>query len=385
MAEAGYLVDSSYGYLNTGIKGDNSFDPNVGKSDAIVTYATVLKIENGNIYISPKDLDQSTIFRRGNRSQQPTINILNSNIANMPKAGDTIIVLFDGSDYDYLGKSQKTIGTGQENQNFLDKTKNNPSVAKIEQDLGIKSTNGKADTSNNEEALQSPNIMEAPYHFVPNVVYHKNALNFGSWNHMIVFEKFGTSISLNSTYESGSLIGWSNNKYGYYPQVFNTNDFWGRSLWNNSNNSTENKPEALTWKDQWNNSLVGYNNYIASTQGSTHIYSSNNISLSAEENVSIDSKKSTYINSDNEIRLQTQKLNLIAEKINLVAENANKSAVLGEDLVTILNNIYSVLYDMSNWMATHSHAMHGAVALPPPSIVEPPNVSNILSNNVKLK
>ena len=131
MAEAGYLVDSSYGYLNTGIKGDNSFDPNVGKSDAIVTYATVLKIENGNIYISPKDLDQSTIFRRGNRSQQPTINILNSNIANMPKAGDTIIVLFDGSDYDYLGKSQKTIGTGQENQNFLDKTKNNPSVASL--------------------------------------------------------------------------------------------------------------------------------------------------------------------------------------------------------------------------------------------------------------
>jgi hypothetical protein len=384
MAEAGYLVDSNYGNLNPGLSGDNSFNQSIGNSDPIITYAEVLKVENGLIYISPRNLDQSTIFRGGNRSQQPTINILNSDVSNIPRAGDTIIVLFDGTDYDYIAKSQKTIGVGQEKHNFLNSSKNNSSASQRDQNWGIKQIVGKSENPTNDKLLQSPNIMEAPYHNVPNVVYNKNAFNIGLWNHMLVFEKFGASISLNETYESGSLIGWSNHKHGWYPQVFTTNDFWGRSLWNNSNNSTEKKPETLTWKDQWNNCLIGYNNYIASTMGSTHVYSSNNISFTAEENISIDSRKSTRINSDIDINLTSKKIELIGDKINLVSLNASKSSVLGEDLVQILNEAYRSLVEITRWMQTHSHPQLGVPSPNPVSPISSPDINSILSKHVKL-
>ena len=191
--------------------------------------------------------------------------------------------------------------------------------------------------------------MEAPYHSVPEVIYHKNAFNLGLWNHMIVFEKYGASVSLNQTYESGSLIGWSNNKYGWYPNIFSTSEFWGRSLWENSKNTTEQKPNTLTWKNQWNNSFIGDNNYIASVQGSTHIYSSNNASFTAEENISIDSKKSIHIHADEELKMMSKNIEIIG-KIKLVSQNPSKRAVLGEDLVEILNDIYNTMMDMTSWM-----------------------------------
>lgn len=383
MAEAGYLVDSSYGNLNTGIKGDNSFDQNIGRNDPIITYAEVLKVEGGKIFAKPRLFDESSMFSGGKKSQQIIINIINSDIANIPKAGDTIIVLYDGTDFDYLAKSQKTIGVGQERAVYVDKEKNNPSASKLDQKWGIKQKAGEINELAKQKLLESPNIMEAPYHSVPEVIYHKNAFNLGLWNHMIVFEKYGASVSLNQTYESGSLIGWSNNKYGWYPNIFSTSEFWGRSLWENSKNTTEQKPNTLTWKNQWNNSFIGDNNYIASVQGSTHIYSSNNASFTAEENISIDSKKSIHIHADEELKMMSKNIEIIG-KIKLVSQNPSKRAVLGEDLVEILNDIYNTMMDMTSWMQRHVHPQLGAPSPDPVSPISRPSVSSILSKNVKL-
>lgn len=383
MAEAGYLVDSSYGNLNTGIKGDNSFDQNIGRNDPIITYAEVLKVEGGKIFAKPRLFDESSMFSGGKKSQQIIINIINSDIANIPKAGDTIIVLYDGTDFDYLAKAQKTIGVGQERAVYVDKEKNNPSASKLDQKWGIKQKAGEINELAKQKLLESPNIMEAPYHSVPEVIYHKNAFNLGLWNHMIVFEKYGASVSLNQTYESGSLIGWSNNKYGWYPNIFSTSEFWGRSLWENSKNTTEQKPNTLTWKNQWNNSFIGDNNYIASVQGSTHIYSSNNASFTAEENISIDSKKSIHIHADEELKMMSKNIEIIG-KIKLVSQNPSKRAVLGEDLVEILNDIYNTMMDMTSWMQRHVHPQLGAPSPDPVSPISRPSVSSILSKNVKL-
>lgn len=383
MAEAGYLVDSSYGNLNTGIKGDNSFDQNIGRNDPIITYAEVLKVEGGKIFAKPRLFDESSMFSGGKKSQQIIINIINSDIANIPKAGDTIIVLYDGTDFDYLAKSQKTIGVGQERAVYVDKEKNNPSASKLDQKWGIKQKAGEINELAKQKLLESPNIMEAQYHSVPEVIYHKNAFNLGLWNHMIVFEKYGASVSLNQTYESGSLIGWSNNKYGWYPNIFSTSEFWGRSLWENSKNTTEQKPNTLTWKNQWNNSFIGDNNYIASVQGSTHIYSSNNASFTAEENISIDSKKSIHIHADEELKMMSKNIEIIG-KIKLVSQNPSKRAVLGEDLVEILNDINNTMMDMTSWMQRHVHPQLGAPSPDPVSPISRPSVSSILSKNVKL-